>query len=138
MNLEERSRAGQSNKEKAISFLQLVASGKVREAYQSYVGPGFLHHSPYFRGETESLMSAMEENASKNPDKVFEVKRSLEDGELVAVHSHVKQNPKDLGAVVVHIFRFEDGQIVELCGTSASRFQRILLMRMGYFKVGPF
>jgi predicted SnoaL-like aldol condensation-catalyzing enzyme len=101
-------------KERAVSFLQLVASGSVREAFQSHVGPDFFHHNPYFRGDAESLLAAMEENAAENPDKTFEVKRVIEEGDTVAVHSHVKQNAEDLGAVVIHIFRFEDDRIAEL------------------------
>ena len=58
-------------------------------------------------------MLAMEENAIKNPDKVFEVKRVIGEGDIVAVHSHVKQNQADLGGAVVHIFRFHNGLIVE-------------------------
>jgi predicted SnoaL-like aldol condensation-catalyzing enzyme len=103
-----------SLKEKAVSFLQLVASGKVHEAYQSYVGPNFRHHNPFFRGDVDSLKIAMEENAIKNPNKIFEVKRALEEDDIVAVHSHVKQNQDDLGAAVVHIFRFYNELIVEL------------------------
>jgi len=59
-------------------------------------------------------MVGMEENARENPSKVLEVKRAIAEGELVAVHSHVRQRPDDLGASVVHIFRFENGRIVEL------------------------
>lgn len=103
-----------SLKEKAMSFLQNVASGKVREAYQKYVGPEFCHHNPYFQGDTQSLMLAMEESQAKNPHKIFEVKRAIQEGNTVAVHSHVKQNKEDLGGVVVHIFRFQDDLIVEL------------------------
>lgn len=103
-----------SLKEKAVSFLQLVAAGKVRDAYESYISPDFYHHNPYFRGDAESLMLAMEENAVKNPHKQLEVKHAIQEGNIVAVHSHVKQNPDDLGGVVVHIFRFQDNQIVEL------------------------
>jgi predicted SnoaL-like aldol condensation-catalyzing enzyme len=103
-----------SLKEKAMSFLQLVALGEVREAYRRYVGPGFRHHNPFFRGDADSLMLAMEENAAKNPHKIFEVKRSIEEGDIVAVHSHVKQKQEDLGGVVVHIFRFHNDLIVEL------------------------
>jgi predicted SnoaL-like aldol condensation-catalyzing enzyme len=103
-----------SLKEKAVSFLQLVASGEVREAYHRYSGPDFRHHNPFFRGDAESLMLAMEENAIKNPHKVLEVKRVIEDGDIVAVHSHVKQNQDDLGGAVVHIFRFHNDLIVEL------------------------
>jgi predicted SnoaL-like aldol condensation-catalyzing enzyme len=56
----------------------------------------------------------MEENARQNPGKVLEVKRAIAEGELVVVHSHVRPKPGDLGAAVVHIFRFEKGRIVEL------------------------
>lgn len=103
-----------SSKENAVSFLQLVASGNVREAYQRYASPNFRHHNPFFRGDAHSLMLAMEENAAKNPHKILEVKRAIEDGDIVAVHSHVKQNQEDLGGAVVHIFRFHNDQIVEM------------------------
>ncbi|WP_391559680.1 nuclear transport factor 2 family protein [Robertmurraya sp.] len=97
----------------AVSFLRLVATGKVREAYRRHIGPGFRHHNPFFRGDADSLMLAMEENAAKNPHKILEVKRALEEGDIVAVHSHVKQKQEDLGGAVVHIFRFNNDRIVE-------------------------
>jgi predicted SnoaL-like aldol condensation-catalyzing enzyme len=56
----------------------------------------------------------MEENARQNPDKRLDALRALEDHDLVAVHSHVRQDPGDRGAVVVHIFRFDGNRIVEL------------------------
>ena len=88
--------------------------GNVREAYSKYVGPNFQHHNPFFRGDRESLMLAMQENATQNPNKKLEVKLSLEDKGLVATYSHVQQNPRDPGAAVVHIFRFEGDRIVEM------------------------
>ncbi|MCG1021494.1 ester cyclase [Sutcliffiella horikoshii] len=102
------------NKEAAISFLQMVASGKIREAFERHIATDFCHHNPYFRGDAESLMLAMEENAVQSPNKTLEVKHAMEDGDKVAIHSHIKQNPMDLGAAVIHIFRFEGERIVEL------------------------
>ncbi|TYS72494.1 nuclear transport factor 2 family protein [Sutcliffiella horikoshii] len=101
-------------KEVAISFLELVASGKIQEAFGRHIAPDFRHHNPYFRGDAESLMQAMEENAIQSPNKTLEVKHAIADGNTVAVHSHIKQNPEDLGAAVIHIFRFEGEKIVEL------------------------
>jgi predicted SnoaL-like aldol condensation-catalyzing enzyme len=103
-----------SNKDAAITFLELAASREVREAYEKFVGSEFRHHNPFFEGTAEALMAGMEENARQNPNKVFEVKRAIAEGDLVAVHSHVRQRPDDRGAAVVHIFRFEEGRIVEL------------------------
>lgn len=102
------------NKEAAISFLKMASSGDVREAYSKFVGPGFKHHNPYFEGSAETLMTAMEENARDNPNKTLDVKHAIAEGDLVAVHSHVRLKPEDRGGAVVHLFRFEEGRIVEL------------------------
>jgi predicted SnoaL-like aldol condensation-catalyzing enzyme len=106
--------SGLSNKEKAKSFLNLAASGKVREAYDKYVALPFIHHNQYFKGDRKSLMIAMEENHKKNPNKVFEIKQVLEDGNRVATYSKVIMGPDDLEVAVVHIFKFENGLITEL------------------------
>ncbi len=103
-----------NNKEAAISFLRLASNGKVREAYAKFVGNGFRHHNPFFEGSAQALMAGMEENARQNPGKTLEVKRAVAEGDWVVVHSHVRQQPADLGAAVVHVFRFEAGRIVEL------------------------
>lgn len=102
------------NKNAATSFLKLASAGKVDEAYSKFVGEGFKHHNAFFEGSAESLQAGMKENAALNPDKVFEVKRVIAEGDFVVTHSHVQQKPGDLGAAVVHIFRFENGKIVEL------------------------
>ena len=103
-----------SNKDMAVAFLEMASSGEVRDAYSQFVGFGFKHHNPFFEGSAQSLSAGMEENARQNPDKVFKVKRVIAEGDFVAVHSHVQLKPNDPGAVVVHIFRFENGRIVEL------------------------
>lgn len=103
-----------SNTNAAVSFLKLASSGKVKEAYSNYVGEGFKHHNPFFEGSAESLQAGMEENAKQNPNKILEVKRAIAEGDFVVTHSHVQQKPGELGAAVVHIFRFENGKIVEL------------------------
>ncbi len=103
-----------TNTTSAISFLKLASSGKVKEAYSRFVGSGFCHHNPFFEGSTESLQAGMEENARQNPNKVFTILRTVSEGNFVVTHSHVQQNPEHRGAVVVHIFRFENGRIVEL------------------------
>lgn len=103
-----------SNKDAAVSFLKMAASGQVREAYSKFVEPDFRHHNPFFEGSAEALMKGMEENARQNPDKALEVKRVIAEGEFVAVHAHVRHKPAEPGAAVMHIFRFENGRIVEL------------------------
>ena len=102
------------NKSKAISFLTMASSGNVDEAFAEFVGAEFKHHNPFFEGTAEALKAGMKVNEKQNPAKVMEVKRVLVDGEFVVTHSHVQPSPEQRGAVVVHIFRFESGKIVEL------------------------
>ena len=101
-------------KEIAVSFLELAATGHAQEAQRRYVATGFLHHKPHFPGDANSLIAAMDDNALQNPHKQLDVKHVLRDGDFVATHSFVQQTPADRGAVVVHIFRFDKGRIVEL------------------------
>ena len=101
-------------KEAAVDFLRLAASANVREAYQKYAAPNFRHHNAYFKGDAESLMLAMEENAKEHPQKSLQVHHAIAEGDLVAVHGHVKMNPDDRGFALVHIFRFEGDRIAEL------------------------
>lgn len=103
-----------SHKEAATSFLQMVASGEIGKAYERYIAANFRHHNPNFRGDADSLRTAMEENNAQHPSKVLEVQHALEDGDLVAVHSRVRQSPDDRGAAVVHIFKFDGDRVVEL------------------------
>lgn len=101
-------------KDAAIQFLKLAASGKVQQAFERYAAPNFIHHNPYFRGDAASLKQAMQENANQNPDKELDVRRALQEGQEVAVLSHVRHRRGEIGAAVSHIFRFEGGRIVEL------------------------
>jgi predicted SnoaL-like aldol condensation-catalyzing enzyme len=103
-----------SHKQSAISFLQLASSGKARQAFDTYASPELRHHNPYFRGDAESLMTAVAENAKKFPGKTFDVQHSLEDADLVAVHSRVRLKPEEPGMAVVHVFRFDGDRIAEL------------------------
>lgn len=100
------------SKEIAITFLQMASNGKVREAYDRCVHADFIHHNAYFKGDRESLRKGMEDNAREFPNKQIEVLRTLEDGDLVAVHSKVSLDADRLFGVI-HIFRFEGELIVE-------------------------
>jgi predicted SnoaL-like aldol condensation-catalyzing enzyme len=104
----------EARKAAAAGFLQMVGEGRVREAYERHIAPGFRHHNVFFKGDRESLLLAMEENAAKHPEKRLEIKRVIGDGDFVAVHSHVRMAPGEPGAALVHIFRFEGERVAEL------------------------
>ena len=104
-----------TKKEIAQDFLKLASSGQPQKAFELYVAGDFKHHNAYYKGDRQTLMLAMEEAHIKSPNKIFEIQRALEDGDLVAVHSRVQQEGEDgWEGAVMHIFRFDNNKIVEL------------------------
>lgn len=116
-----------TKKEIAQDFLKLASSGNSRKAFELYVAENFKHHNQYYKGDGQSLMLAMEEVHKQNPNKVFEIQRALEDGNLVAIHSRVEQIGENgwIGAVV-HIFRFDNEKIVELWDLGQAVLEEII------------
>ena len=103
-----------TRKEIAILFCEKAAAGTVGEVFARHASPRFVHHNPYFPSDGPSLQAAIEENARKNPGKTLKVHHALEDGDLVAVHSHVRHNAQEKGFALLHLFRFEGDKIAEL------------------------
>ncbi len=101
-----------TQKQIAISFLQLAGGGQTKEAFDQYVTPDFIHHNQYFKGDRTSLQNAMQEAHETSPNKALEVRHCFEDGETVVTHSLVVK--EDMEIAVVHIFRFENNRIAEL------------------------
>lgn len=103
-----------TNKEITIDFIRKCADGYADKAFQLYVGKGFKHHNAYFKGDADSLMNAMLQSDKQIPNRSFEIKRAIADGDTVALHSHMKPSPDHLGYAVMHICRFDKGKIMEM------------------------
>ena len=104
----------QNQKEEAVDFLNLVMAGNIDEAYDSYVNMHGRHHNVYYAADFVSLKQGMVENHAQFPNKRLMVKNVLGDGNLVAVHSNIVMKEGEPGISVVHLFRFENGRIVEM------------------------
>jgi hypothetical protein len=51
-----------SERNRAIQFLELASSGKVDEAYERFTSATGRHHSPYFAAGFDALRTGMKEN----------------------------------------------------------------------------
>ena len=98
----------------AIELLRMCARGEVRDAYARHVADDFIHHNAWFAGDRESLLLAMEQSAAAEPNKSFEVKQAIAEGDRVAVLAQLTRADGNTGYAVVHIVRIRDGQVVEL------------------------
>ncbi len=104
----------QANKETAVDFLHLAIAGEIDEAYSSYVNMRGKHHNMYYSADFSSLKQGMIDNHAQFPNKRLMVKNVVGEGDMVAVHSKLVLKEGEPGMVVVHIFRFEGGKIIEM------------------------
>lgn len=107
-----------ANKDRAVDFLKMVVAGKIDEAYDRYVDMNGRHHNLSFQAGFPALKATMIKNQSQAPDKIYNVRNAVAEGDTVAVHAHLVPSPGDKGMVVVHILRFRGDKIVEMwdCG----------------------
>lgn len=103
-----------SYKQIAQEFLINTSKGNGRSYFVQYLHADFKHHNVFFKGDAQTLLLATEENAKNYPDKTFEIKRAIQEGELVAVHSHATLKKDDPGYALIHIFQFKEGKIIEM------------------------
>ena len=102
------------NRQIVTRFIDLFyGQGRVREAFMTYVAPGYIQHNPVAADGRDTAIAALEPYFASQPNAIREVQRIIVDGNLAAVHVRVRQNPQDRGVAIVDILRLENGMIVE-------------------------
>ena len=86
---------------------------KVREAFETWVDPGYVQHNPMAATGRDAAISFLEPFFAQHPDIHYSIARVIADGNLVAVHSHGKFGPDDRGVAVVDILRVEGCKVME-------------------------
>ena len=94
-------------------FLKLACIDVAR-AFRDLVAPNLRHHNVWFPADPQSLQAAMADNLRQHPDKKLAIMQSIEEGDRVAVLSHVTFGPNSKGYAVAHVFRFEGDRIAEM------------------------
>ena len=86
---------------------------KVREAFETWVDPGYIQHNPMAETGRDAAIKFLEPFFATHPDVSYSIKRVIADGNLVAVHSHGKFAPADRGIAVVDILRVDGCKVME-------------------------
>jgi predicted SnoaL-like aldol condensation-catalyzing enzyme len=86
---------------------------KVREAFETWVEPGYIQHNPLAKTGRDAAIAFLEPFFQSHPDANYSIKRIIAEGNLVAVHSHAKFTADDRGLAVVDILRVEHCKIAE-------------------------
>ena len=86
---------------------------KVREAFETWVDPGYIQHNPLAQSGRDAAIGFLEPFFAQHPDINYSIKRIIADGNLVAVHSHGRFAADDRGIAVVDILRVEGCKVME-------------------------
>jgi predicted SnoaL-like aldol condensation-catalyzing enzyme len=101
-------------KEVVTQFMtKFYVDKKVREAFETWVQPGYIQHNPLAATGRDAAIAFLEPFFQSHPDVNYSIKRIIADGNLVAVHSHAKFSADDRGLAVVDILRVEDCKVAE-------------------------
>jgi len=93
-------------------FNQLVVNKNVA-AIDQYIGDDYREHSPNIPDGVAGLKAGLGAYFAQFPQLSVEPKRTIAQGDLVAIHSHYIPAPGDRGRSVVDLFRVRNGKVVE-------------------------
>jgi predicted SnoaL-like aldol condensation-catalyzing enzyme len=78
-----------------------------------FVSPSIYQHDPTLANGSAALDQAYGKLFAQYPAYGISIAQVAAEGDLVAVHAHVRNAPSDLGQAVVYLFRVQHGKIVE-------------------------
>lgn len=104
----------QTRKEIVSQFLQLVIAGRPKETLV-FFAPDCKHHNPFFPAGIGPLTDAMAGAAQAAPPTggILTIEHVLEDGDLVAAHTALRNSTGEPVFAQVHLFRFQGDKIIE-------------------------
>lgn len=98
------------NKELVATFFQRVFNDHDVDLGLELMSDNYIQHNQMVPPGKE----AMREGFKRGIESVStEIKQIIAEGDRVAVQHHIKFEPNSLGAVVIDIFRIEDGKLAE-------------------------
>ena len=75
-------------KEKAIAFYKMAYEGNPKKAVELYVGNEYIQHNPLVGNGPQPFIDYFTRMHNEYPDKSITFVRAIEEGDLVALHTH--------------------------------------------------
>jgi len=105
----------EKNKELVTAFYELaINQNKPTESAGRYIGLPYTQHNPEVpKDGPDGFIQFIEGMFKKHPGLRVTIHKAVADGNVVALHVHLKRDESDPGIAVAEFFRVEDGRIVE-------------------------
>jgi Uncharacterized protein conserved in bacteria len=103
-----------TNKEVILNLYENVFNRHDFSRIREYMHEDYVQHNPKVPSGLKGFVSCFRDgHFVKFPDFKVYIKHIIEDGNMVAVHTHAVSAPGDIGSAVVDIYRLEDGKVAE-------------------------
>jgi len=79
----------------------------------TYLGPEYIQHATGLADGKAGLVRRIGEIARDSPQISYDIKHITAEGNLVAMMTNIQRTPGSLGVALFHIYRLNDGKIVE-------------------------
>jgi predicted SnoaL-like aldol condensation-catalyzing enzyme len=96
-----------------LDYLTALTQDHELSAIDQYVAPSLYQHDPTLANGSAALRQSYASLLAQYPNYGIQIAQVTAEGDLVAVHAHVRDTPSELGQSVVYLFRVRDGKIVE-------------------------
>ena len=105
----------EKNKELVTAFYELaINQKKPTESADRYIGLPYTQHNPEVpKNGPDGFIQFIEGMFKKHPGLRVIIHKAVADGNVVALHVHLKRDESDPGIAVAEFFRVENGRIVE-------------------------
>jgi predicted SnoaL-like aldol condensation-catalyzing enzyme len=104
----------EANKAAVTEFYDMAFNRRRPEqAAAKFLGSYYRQHNPGAGDGPEPFIAFVRGFAKAYPSMQIDFKRTVAEGDLVVIHSHLVRQPGDRGMAVMDIFRLEGGKIVE-------------------------
>jgi predicted SnoaL-like aldol condensation-catalyzing enzyme len=105
----------EKNKGLVTAFYELAINQKQpAESAGRYIGLPYTQHNPEVpKNGPDGFVQFIEGMFKKHPGLRVIIHRAVADGDVVALHVHLKRDEGDPGIAVAEFFRVENGRIVE-------------------------
>ncbi|WP_422047398.1 nuclear transport factor 2 family protein [Rosenbergiella collisarenosi] len=103
----------EANRQLVVTFYNQFFNQHDIDAASKVVADGYRQHNPQVPDGKQPFVSYFKGYFKQHPQSHAQIIRSAVDGDLVWLHIHSTESPKDRGQAIVDIFRVDHGKIVE-------------------------
>jgi predicted SnoaL-like aldol condensation-catalyzing enzyme len=102
-----------ANVQTVRDFYAAMLGARDYKLAERYLGPEYVQHAVGLADGKAGVERRIAEISEQFPNITYEIKHTIADGNIVTIMTNIIRTPSTLGLALFHIYRLNDGKIVE-------------------------